>query len=284
YLLPPCAREPADATRGDPMRRASEPTVFDRTCPHCGEHGWIDLGVVPIAMRARDEEMDAARVARTRRSAAVVSTAVTGMVAMVAATAVPWSTRWGAVPMLALATIAIGIAMLAARVRSRARRWHRPASRWRTGARIARGRATAPTSVAPLSGRRGIAWVVAVRYAGDDPRRHVRLTNDSDWALVEQHCGALEIDGKRFEDGMVVDMDVVELAVPSDGAHEWLRTRGLDPMDDLQLFEGVLTGDETVEVYANTAGPVPICRPIERAPMAHGPRKSMYDRPRGFLR
>jgi len=70
YLLPPSARERADATAGDPMRRTPVSERFDAACPSCGEQGWIDLGVVPLAMRIRDEESNAMARARRHRSAA----------------------------------------------------------------------------------------------------------------------------------------------------------------------------------------------------------------------
>lgn len=260
YLLPPSAREQGDPTRGDPMRRVSDPQDLDLPCPHCGERAWIDLGVVPIAMRARDEEVEEARIARTRGSAATVAIFVTAMVALVAVTVAPVSSPWAALPILAFTAVAIVLARLASKVRGMARRWHRPARRWTKGRRLARGTAKGQPWVAPLSARKAIAWVVAVRYAGKDPRRGLRATTSADWALVEQRCGELEIDGTRFTAGLVVDVELRELEGECPDADAWLRTRGLDPQDDLQLFEGIITDDDVVEVYANEDGPVPICR------------------------
>src|SRR5205085_2073788 len=66
YLLPPSARECIDPTNGDPMRRSTEIVAGDPACPHCSKHEWIDFGIVPIAMRVRDEEVDANRIVRVR--------------------------------------------------------------------------------------------------------------------------------------------------------------------------------------------------------------------------
>jgi hypothetical protein len=257
YLLPPSARERSHATDGDPMRREPVSDRFDAPCPGCAEHGWVDLGIVPLAMRIRDDESEALRTGRLRRSAIGGVLALGGALGLAALGVGSTLGLWIA-PLVFASAFPMGL-MEAMRA-DHAHRWHRPARRWSRGARLACGPATADPLIAPLSGRRAIAWVVAVRYAGGNPRRARRPTRNDDWALVEQRCAGLTIAGNRLDAEPVIDVTPELIVNRSAGAEEWLRTRGLELQEDLQLFEAIIPDGAMVELFRNKRGAAPILR------------------------
>jgi hypothetical protein len=251
YLLPPSARSSRDV--GDPMRRAV--LDFDGACPHCGEHGWVDLGVVPLAMRMRDDETALARRARSRRAGMRLGGASMVGASIVGAASVP-SLALAALPLLVAGLALAAVAWVA---RMPARRWHRPTRTWSRGELHSRGEATGELTTAPLSGRRAIAWVVCVAERGIDPRRRRRSGNDRGWSLVEQHCDALTIAGHRLTRAPVIDVELEPMIPATPAALEWLQARGLDPSDDLRFYEGIVRDGETVALFANTRAAAPIC-------------------------
>lgn len=222
YLLPPCAREITSAPAGDPMRGDYEPPCDDRPCPHCDEHAWVDLGVVGLAMRVRDDES-----AMRRRAAAVMRRLLAIFVR-------------GDLPL-------------------RPYRWHRPSPAWSRGRTLTRGIASGPELLAPLSNRPAIAWLVAVREGGRRPDRRARATTTNDWMLVEQRCAGLSIDGARLSHEPVLDLVPRRRIDVSPDAEAWLRTRGLEPLD-LEIFEAILAPGDDVELFADRRGGPPILR------------------------
>jgi hypothetical protein len=267
YLLTPAAREDRDPTRGDPMRRDALAVSSTHVCPHCRDRSWIDLGVVSVALRVRDEEsaLQHRKHARAARGATCLGMMVAGLV--LGAT-IHLVLAWILMPLglvgLVLSGAAEELEALAFRGvkadRSKpVRRWRRPAVAWARGSRLARGTAHARSSIAPLSGRPAVAWVVAICEGDEDPRDTRFSTTDAGWLLVEQHCEALTIDGTPLASEPVVLAELRPAFLASPTAVEWLRARGFDPGDDLRLFEGILFDGQTVELRANQRGGAPIC-------------------------
>lgn len=267
YLVTPADREDPDATRGDPMRRDPIGTAFDRPCPHCRERSWIDLGVVPHALRVRDEEtaLQYRKHARRARSIASMVVMVAGL--LLGAT-VDMVIAWVLMPVGLVALALFGTPVQSSMDAWRTghadppppvRRWHRPVGAWLRGARLARGTAQGRNTTAPLSGWPAIAWVVAICEGDDDPRQTKHWNNDAGWLLVEQHCEGLTIDDRALEREPVVLVSLRPAIAASPAAQQWLRTRGFEPSDDVRLFEGIIMAGEMVELRANRLGRVPIC-------------------------
>ncbi len=231
---------------GDPMRREPVAPRTDPHCPHCGDPAWIDFRVVPLAMRVRDEESVTRSRERRRGSRMLGALAMTvGLMGVFTL----FDAGLGAIlaPLLPLAG---AFALGDQRLPTRPYRWHRPVRAWEPGPSITRGVASGCEIVAPLSGRRAIAWVVGVREGGRKPDRRVYVPTSNDWMLIEQRCSTLSIAGERMAAEPVLDLKPQRLTTAAPGAAAWLRTRGLEPVD-VQIFEAILTAGDEVELFAD---------------------------------
>lgn len=245
YLLPPQARDVA-MLDGDPMRREPTAPPTDPHCPHCGDPAWIDFGVVPLAMRVRDEE-GVTRSRQRRRGARMLGALALTAGLMGVITVIGVGVEAILAPLLPLAgAFAVGDR----RLPPRPYRWHRPVREWEAGRSIARGVARGHELIAPLSGRRAIAWLIGVREGGRKPDRRVFDPTSNDWMLIEQRCSALSIAGEPLGVEPVLDLRPQRLTTAVRGADTWLRTRGLEPLD-VQIFEAILTAGDEVELLAD---------------------------------
>jgi hypothetical protein len=250
---------PPAIPRGDPMRRLQIAGVDPIECPHCRERLWIDLAHVPSATMVRQDEIDAIRARNDTGSLRWIVGTGTLLASSVAL--LPWD-GWMLLPVV----WGTGIGMsrwLATRARGRRgpRRWSRPRRRWRAGSVLARGRIAAEHEiVAPLSGRPAVAWLVHVRYADATPPTRVRGTDHSSWALVEQSVAHVSIDGSSVGDSLTLDLSPTRIDTMHPDAQRWLRTRGLDAHDDLELYESVIGHGDAVELRHDRRGGPPVLR------------------------
>lgn len=271
YLLPPSDRIDRDATDVDPMRRDPIAPAFTGACPHCRGTAWVDLGVVPLAMRLRDDDAKLRQRGRGRLAWGIAS--LVTMVAGLMTVAVLDFVVGYVVMLIGLISMAASgagertraLALSAPKVNAPGpvRRWHRPAPSWPRGARLRRGTAYASeSSTTPLTERPAIGWVLAICDSDEDPRGE--KSTDAGWLLVEQHCERLAIDGKPIKREPVLDLPLRPAWMVSPRGRAWLRSRGFDPNDDIRCFEGILVEGEEVELFENRTGRASICAKVDR--------------------
>lgn len=245
YLEPP-------ARPGDPMRTVSG-DVATCACRHCGARAWADLADISTGESTREIERHEARTRTWPRYAAnlVLATLATGagIASLGMGTAV-------GVSVFALAAVAGTRATrsITALFHGRRRtpwRWRVPALTHRDGAVIAQGEAQGDEILrAPLSGRAALAWRIEVRY---DDRPNAPI------ALVEQSCGALQIDTVALEQEPTLAVRTESVTLAGD-AGDYLRSRGLDPCDALRFREAIVEPGATVTLYADRRGGPPILK------------------------
>jgi hypothetical protein len=244
------------AEPGDPMRRAQQAELPPHPCPKCGARSWLDLAD-EATMRAWTELERRELEGRPSRLGASVMTALgLGLVAIVSIGGVP---LFEAFPVLAIAgtCAAFGAHRLREAMAPRRRRryrWRTPALRSEATDRIAQGPIEGGEStVAPVTGRPCIAWRVEVRRVGDP---------DGRVALLEQSCRATRVGGTPLATEPTLALAVAPVCAESTEACTYLRSRGIDPHDAIEVSEAILVPRDVVVLFADGRGGPPV---VERA-------------------
>ena len=99
-----------------------------------------------------------------------------------------------------------------------------------------------------------------VRYAQRKVIPEVRGTDHPSWALVEQCVAPLAVDGRSIVETCTLDLAPVRIDTMQPDAQRWLKTRGLDPQDQFDMFETVIRHDDTVELATDRRGGPPVLR------------------------
>jgi hypothetical protein len=164
---------------------------------------------------------------------------------------------WSSFTAMASVFAIVGIVRLRAALSSPRRsayRWHVPALRWSPGDVIASGPIGGePLATAPITGRPAIAWRVEVRYEGDAP---------DELALVEQSCPTAVVVGAFAVTQPTIAIAAERVPVDSPEAQIYLRSRGVDPHDALEVREMVVQPGEPVVFRRDELGGSPV---LERA-------------------
>ena len=244
---------------GDPMR--TDPTAVATSparCCHCGCRAWADLAEVATASALEENER---REIDLRSGLALHSAAVAASVCIALLAFVGMAAHSGhAIIMVSIVAMAGGWGMfeghrLSAALttrRRRAYRWRLPARRWRPAAVIGGGLITGDSELlAPISGRRVIGWRIEVRYPGD---------HGDAFALLEQRCTSLRMDGVATHGEPTLDTVAELVAVDTPQAEQYLRSRGVDPHAVLEIRERVVVAGARVAIWSDRFGGPAIVR------------------------
>ena len=225
----------------------------------CGQHSWIDLGRESAALMLRQQEEHDQQARIGRRRSVARDALLGGMVGALFGFPVLGGSSGVLLMMLT--------ALLAGSWSLRQQRWlGRPVLPWRwamalppagavTEVRQGPARARGDSIVAPLSGRRCVAYEVGVRH-DDRGTEHAGT-----WALLEQCVAAIEVGGHA------VDPESTHLVLPrqhlgsrstvelDEAAEAYLRQRGLgSKAATLELFEGIVEADAEVRLELTGQG------------------------------
>ncbi|MCB9704021.1 MAG: hypothetical protein H6711_19185 [Myxococcales bacterium] len=238
--------EAADPHRAEPGR----PPTVSAACSHCGDRAWIDLGDASTALVLSERDQ------HPRRSFAL-NLALYAFGGFVIATVLAFAGfAFDAIAWMGPLGAALGVV---GALRSQRAGVEAPSSlpvRWSMSLPPAEDppeELVGPIEgaddglLAPLSGRRCLAYEVAVR---DDARADAPPPT---WSLVEQRVAPFALAGRSFDGASVhlrLEREHLGLASKLDlspAALAFLRLRGLDPeVDFLHVFESVIEGGEGV--------------------------------------